>query len=113
MVVAIVTHLSGLPTIALIIFGVLPFLGLYIIVRSVQGLGVLRGNSGNQHAVIDHTGFVLISLFDGFAIVSAFDLGAPGWLLAIIAVGAVMVGIYGINARKKTLKARSLRVPKD
>lgn len=54
-------------------------------------------------------GFVLISLFDGFAIVSALDLQAPGWLVAVIAVGAVGVGIYGINLRKKTLKMQMIQ----
>jgi hypothetical protein len=51
---------------------------------------------------------VLISLFDGFAIVSALDLQAPGWLVAVVAVGAVGIGIYGINVRKKTLKMQTM-----
>ena len=62
----------------------------------------------DQLKVIDHVGFVLISLFDGFAIVSALDLHAPGWLIAVIAVAAVGVGIYGINLRKKTLKMQTM-----
>lgn len=51
----------------------------------------------------------LVPLFDGFAIVSALDLQAPGWLVAVIAVGAVGVGIYGINLRKKTLKMQMIQ----
>ena len=46
-------------------------------------------------------------MFDGFAIISAIDLQAPGWLIAIIAVGAVVLGIYAINVRKKTLTIQS------
>jgi len=79
------------------------YLGLYMIWRAVQAVSVLREQPGNQGAVIDHIGFNLISLFDGFAIISAIDLHASGWLVAVIAIGAVALGIYAINVRKKTL----------
>ncbi len=68
-----------------------------------QALSVLREQNPNQARLIDHVGFILISLFDGFAIISAIDLKAPGWLVAVIAVGAVAIGIYAINLRKKAL----------
>jgi hypothetical protein len=71
--------------------------------RAVQAWSVLQEQRGNPEAVIDHVGFNLIALFDGFAIISAIDLQAPGWLVAVIAVAAVAVGIYAINMRKKTL----------
>jgi hypothetical protein len=52
---------------------------LYMIWRAVQAVTVLtKQNQADQLKVIDHVGFVLISLFDGFAIVSALDLQAPG-----------------------------------
>jgi hypothetical protein len=103
LVTAILSHLNSLPLITQIIFGGLTILGLYMIWRAVQALSVLREQHGNQLAVIDHIGFILISLFDGFAIISAIDLKAPGWLIAVIAVGAVVIGIYAINVRKKAL----------
>jgi hypothetical protein len=111
LLVAILSHLTSLPTITQIIFGGLFILLLYMIWRAVQAVNVLTGRSGgrgdDQLKVVDHVGFVLISLFDGFAIVSALDLGAPGWLVAIIAVGAVVVGILALNARKTTLKMQT------
>jgi hypothetical protein len=103
LVIAILSHLTSLPTLTQIIFGGLAFLGVYMIWRAVQAVSVLREQPGNQGAVIDHIGFNLISLFDGFAIISAIDLQAPGWLVTVIAVGAVALGIYAINLRKKTL----------
>jgi hypothetical protein len=103
LVIAILSHVTSLPTITQIIFAGLALLGVYMIWRAVQAVLVLREPHGNQGAVIDHIGFTLISLFDGFAIVSAIDLQAPGWLVAVIAVGAVVIGIYAINMRKKTL----------
>jgi len=111
LVVAILSHLTSLPTIQRIIFGALFLLLLYMIYRAVQAVNVLTGPSGGQGddqlKVVDHAGFVLISLFDGFAIVSALDVGAPGWLVAIIAVGAVVVGILALNARKTALKMQT------
>jgi len=103
LVIAILSHVTSLPAITQLIFGGLAILGVYMIWRAVQALSVLREQPGNQGAVIDHIGFNLISLFDGFAIISAIDLQAPGWLVAVIAVGAVALGIYAINVRKKTL----------
>jgi|SRR5215472_3399839 len=103
LVVAILSHLTSVATITQLIFGGLAILGLYMIWRALQALSVLREHPGNQGAVIDHIGFVLISLFDGFAIVTATDLQAPGWLVAVVAVGAVALGISAINVRKKTL----------
>ena len=101
LVVAILSHVTNLGTITQIVFGGLVLLGVYMIWRAVQAVSVLREQPGNHGAVIDHVGFNLISLFDGFVIVSALDLQAPGWLVAVIAVGAVALGIYAINVRKK------------
>ena len=103
LVIAILSHVTSLPTITQIIFGGLAILGVYMIWRAVQAVLVLRQPHPNQGAVIDHIGFNLISLFDGFAIISAVDLHAPGWLVAVIAVAAVALGIYAINLRKKML----------
>src|SRR5437763_3557958 len=95
LVIAIISHFNSLAGITQIIFGGLTILGLYMIWRTIQALTVLQQN-GNQLAVIDHIGFILISLFDGFAIITAIDLKAPGWLVAVIAIGAVAIGIYAI-----------------
>ena len=109
LVIAILSHVTSLPTITQLIFGGLVILGGYMIWRAVQAVTVLtKQQQEDQLKVIDHVGFVLISLFDGFAIVSALDLQAPGWLVAVIAVGAVGVGIFGINVRKKTLKMQTM-----
>ncbi len=103
LVIAILSHVTSLPGMMQIIFGGLAILGLYMIWRAVQALSVLREPHGNQGAVIDHIGLTLISLFDGLAFISAIDLQAPGWLVAVIAVGAVAIGIYALNVRKKML----------
>lgn len=108
LVIAIFSHLTSLPTTKQLVFGGLVILLIYMIWRAVQAVTVLaRQQPEDQLKDIDHVGFVLISLFDGFAIVSAIDLHAPGWLIAIIAVGAVAVGIWGLTARKTVLKVQA------
>ncbi len=109
LLLAIISHWQSLQVITQVTFAGLAILGLYMIWRAVQALTILtKQNQEDQLKVIDHVGFVLISLFDGFAIVSAIDLQAPGWLVAVIAVGAVGIGIYGINLQKKTLKIQNM-----
>jgi hypothetical protein len=103
LVITILSHVTSLPAITQLIFGGLAILGLYMIWRAVQAVSVFQEQNGNQLAVIDHIGFNLIALFDGFAIISALDLHAPGWLVAVIAVGAVALGNYALSVRKKTL----------
>ncbi len=79
-----------------------------MIFRAVQAMTVLADQRQvDQLKVVDHVGLVLISLFDGFAIVTALDVKVPGWLVAVLAVGAVAVGIFTINARKNTLKMQT------
>ena len=41
---------------------------------------------------MEHIGFTLIALWDGFVVVLAIDLGAPGWLVIVLAVLGVVVG---------------------
>lgn len=103
LVVAILSHVNSLPTLTQGVFGGLALLGVYMLWRAFQALSVLQEAPGNQVAVIDHIGFILISLFDGFAIVSSIDLHAPGWLIAVIAVGAVASGVFALHVRKNTL----------
>lgn len=59
---------------------------------------------------IDDVGFLLISLFDGFVIVTALDLGAPPWLVAAAAAGAVLVG-HRLVARRKLVVGRAAIEP--
>src|SRR6266536_1045071 len=50
LVIAILSHLTSLPTLTQIIFGGLAFLGVYMIWRAVQAVSVLREQPGNQGA---------------------------------------------------------------
>lgn len=79
----------------------------YMLLRAVRA-GRRRAR-GEWDGYLDDLGFTLIALFDGFAIVAAIDVGAPGWLVAVVAVAAVVVGIAGTNrlkGRRSTVPAR-------
>lgn len=79
-------------------FTALGILGLYMAWRAFQARNVLRTRpEAWRLKFIDHIGFNLISLFAGFVIVSAIDLGAPSWLVGVIAVSGVAAGIVAVN----------------
>jgi hypothetical protein len=110
LIIAMLSHVTRLPTSKQLIFGGLFLLLVYMIWRAIQAVIVLRKHrQADQLKILDHVGFVLISLFDGFAIVSALDLHAPPWLLVVVAVGAVALGIAAINGRKKVLARAAVR----
>jgi hypothetical protein len=110
LIIAILSHVTRLPISQQLIFGGLFLLLMYMIWRAIRAVIVLRKHEqADQFKALDHVGFVLISLFDGFAIVSALDLHAPPWLLVVIAVGAVLLGISAINLRKKVLARVAVR----
>ncbi len=99
---AIAVHWADLdPTTRLIFLG-LGALGLYMIWRAAHAGTRLRRQDQNwQPGYIDDIGFTLIALFDGFVIVAAIDLGAPVWLVVLIAVAGV-VGGHLIRSQVKT-----------
>jgi hypothetical protein len=82
-------------------FGALIALALFMCWRAYRAVVELRTQPpGWRSRYLAHIGFTLISLFDGFVIVAAIDLGAPGWLVALIAVAGVVVGIQLLNRAK-------------
>ncbi|MGI8576787.1 MAG: hypothetical protein ACR2KG_02490 [Nocardioidaceae bacterium] len=56
---------------------------------------------------LDHLGFTLIALFDGFAIIAVLTAGGPGWLAAAVGVAGVAAGHVTI----RRLKARLALAP--
>jgi hypothetical protein len=61
--------------------------------RALSARGLLRRRSQQWRLpYMEHVGFTLIALWDGFVIVLVIDLGPPGWLVGVLAVLGVMVG---------------------
>ena len=65
-----------------------------------------RQDQGWRPKYLDDVGFTLISLFDGFVIVGAIDLGMPVWLVVLAAVGGVAAGVQAMKKVKTRLVAQ-------
>ncbi len=108
---AILAHVGQLEALQRGIFSGLFVLSLYMLFRGARARTVLRVQHADWWTIyIDHIGFTLISLFEGFIIVSGIDLGAPGWLTAIVAVLGVVVGssvLHGLQTPARQLHAKS------
>lgn len=80
-------------------FGVLALLALYLVVRVAQARRTLATQRpGWRKRFIGHVGFVMISLFDGFCIVTAIDLRFPPVVIVVVAVLGVVCGVIVIRA---------------
>ncbi len=58
---------------------------------------------GPTDAYLNHVGFTLIALFDGFAVVAVLRAGAPAWLVAVTAVGLPVIGHFALRATRVRL----------
>jgi hypothetical protein len=52
---------------------------------------------------LDDVGFTLVALLDAFVVIGALDLGAPGWLLGVVAVAVAAIGHVWITRLKRRL----------
>ena len=107
LIVAVAVHWRALPMIRQAIDVALIGLALYMAWRARAAWAVQTAAAPGWRAqYADDIGLTLISLFDGFAIVTAIDLSAPGWLVAAVAVLGVLVG-QRVLARVKAGTVRS------
>lgn len=104
MVISVAIGWRDMSTAARVVFSGLIVLGGYMMWRAIQASRT-RPSAGNPPSAtyLDHLGFTLIALFEGFAIVAAIDLGAPTWLVVAIALGGVLAGHLAINSLKSRL----------
>lgn len=100
---AIMSHWDALVTTERITYCGLGGLGLYMLWRSRRAVrSAAQWLDDCRSSYIDDVGFVLIALFNGFVIVAAIDLGAPGWLVAALAIAAVIAGHTLVERFKAT-----------
>lgn len=98
LVAVVAVDWGRLDRIGRIVCGALTLFAFYI---SWRGWRALRDRqqqaAGWEQGYVDDVGFTLISLFVGFVIVAALDLGAPVWLVVAIGVGVVLGGRWLIG----------------
>lgn len=106
--VAVVTDWPSLDATSRILYAALTIFALYIGGRGWSARHRVRHRApGWQGRNLDDVGFTLISLFAGFVIVSALDLGAPAWLVILIGLCSVFGGRLAIGR----VRARWLAEP--
>ena len=100
---AIVVYWSEYSDIERIIFPGLLGLALFMLFRGWgAGLVLQTQQKDWKLGYIEHIGFTLISLFEGFIIVSGLNSGFPVWLVGIVAVIGLLLGrwLIGVSQRR-------------
>lgn len=105
MIGAMASHWFELSTAERVIFPGLTILGLYMIYRANHARRLYAAETYKISAYMGDIGFTLISLFNGFVIVGALDLGAPAWVVVLGAVAATIGGNWLIESAKKSEEA--------
>lgn len=84
-------------------------LGAYMVWRAVRARALLAAGEGPRSpAYLGHVGFTLVGLFDGFAVIGVLDLGAPGWLCAVVGVAIAAGGhLLGRTLQRRWYGPRS------
>jgi hypothetical protein len=95
---------SGFDTVARVVFTGLLVLAVVMVVQGERAARIRPDRrSGPTAAYLDRVGFTLVALTDGFAVVAVLRAGAPGWLVALVAVGVAVGGHLAIGAAKARL----------
>ncbi|MGH3976244.1 MAG: hypothetical protein ACRDS9_23405 [Pseudonocardiaceae bacterium] len=94
-----------------VIFAALLVLAAAMFYRATLASRMLPATTGGPtEAYLNHVGFTLIALFDGFAVVAVLRAGAPAWLVAVTAVGIPVIGHFALRATRVRLVRSPERV---
>lgn len=101
---AIIVYWDGYSDTEQVVYPALLVLAVFMLFRGWgAGLVLNTQQKGWKLGYVEHIGFTLISLFEGFIIVSGLNAGLPGWLIAVVAVLGLLAGRWLIaSAKQKT-----------
>ena len=91
------------PTARLVFAGLIGLAAVMVTRAELAGRRPPARTGGPTVGYLEHIGFTLISLADGFVVVAAIRGGAPGWAVGLLAVGVVVVGHLTLQAAKRRL----------
>jgi hypothetical protein len=91
------------PTARIVFAGLIGLAGVMVLRAELAGRRHPARTGGPTGAYLEHIGFTLIALADGFAVVAAIRAGAPGWAVGVMAVGVVAVGHGTLQVAKRRL----------
>lgn len=104
LVPAVLVDWTATDPVARAVFAGLFVLSVVMVVRGELAARLAPARTGGPApAYVDHLGFTLVALADGFAVVAVIRAGVPGWLVAAVAVGVVVIGHTGIQLAKRRL----------
>jgi len=98
---AIIVYWKEYSDVERIIFPGLLGLGLFMLFRA-WGAGLVFATQQNNWKLgyVEHIGFTLVSLFEGFIIVSGLNAGIPRWLVALVAIVGLLASRWLISLAK-------------
>ncbi len=98
------TNLQGMQQ---VIYVVLIGLAAFMVTRAFLSFWVAQRQAvGWEMKYMNHIYFTYISLWEGLFIVGLFELGAPAWIIAAVAVGVLIVGAVLFNNYRRRMSAR-------
>jgi hypothetical protein len=107
LVAAVGVDWSGLDAASRGLFAALSALGALMVWRGAQARRIAASSSTQRSPrELDHLGFTLVALLDAFIVIGALDLGAPAWVLGVVAVAVAAIGHLWITRLKRRLLPR-------
>ncbi len=89
-------------------FAALTVLAGYLVWRAERARQLLAAHPGARTSrYVDHVGFTLVALFDGFAVIAVVVNGGPGWAAAVVGVAGVLTGHLAIRRLKHRLSRQA------
>lgn len=102
---AMLVNWSEYTLIERVLFAGLFILSLFMLYRAQKASRMLKTRpNGWEEVYIEHIGFTLISLFEGFIIVTVINIGGPSWLVGVLAILGIVLGRRMIGSAKSRLE---------
>jgi hypothetical protein len=116
LILAIAVRWSEFDGAARLLFAAFTALGVFMVWRAWRAGRILastRPDTTSEEVgerstrYLAHVGFTLVALFDAFVVITVLDLGAAGWLVAVIGVAVAIAGHFAVVDMERRLTPTS------